>query len=68
MFPHELSLNDLYITPVIPVLFFAFFATSISVIVFNKLRISHFFFSPPLAFLAIMTLYVLAIDRWIIKI
>jgi hypothetical protein len=31
-------------------------------------RLSHFFFAPPLAFLAIMTLYVLAIDAWILHI
>jgi hypothetical protein len=31
-------------------------------------RLSHFFFAPPLAFLAIMTLYVLAIDACILHI
>jgi hypothetical protein len=66
MMPHELAFSDLYITPFIPALFLAFFATSITVIVLNKIRLSHYFFAPPAAFLAIMTLYVLAIDAWII--
>lgn len=66
MIPHELAFNDLYVTPFIPVLFLAFFAASLSVILLNRLRLSHYFFAPPVAFLAIMTLYVLAIDAWII--
>lgn len=66
MISHELSFGDLYITPVIPALFLAFLATSITVILLNRLRLSHWFYAPPLAFLAIMTLYTLAIDRWII--
>jgi len=68
LFPHELSYGDLYITPIIPTLFLAFAMTSITVMILNKLRLSHFFFAPPLAFLAIMTLYALAIDRWILQI
>jgi hypothetical protein len=66
MMPHELAFSDLYITPVIPALFLAFFVTSITVIILNKMRLSHYFFNPPLSFLAIMTLYLLAIDAWII--
>lgn len=66
LYPHELGIGDLYITPIIPVLFLAFFAASITVILLNKLRLSHYFISPPLSFLAIMTLYTLAIDTWLI--
>lgn len=66
MVPHELGFSDLYITPIIPALFLAFFAASITVIIFNKLKISHLFIAQPLAFLAIMTLYTLAIDAWVI--
>ena len=66
MMPHELAFSDLYITPVIPALFLAFFVTSITVILLNKMRLSHYFFAPPLSFLAMMSLYLLAIDAWII--
>lgn len=66
MTPHELGFGDIHITPIIPILFMAFFATSITVILLNRLRLSHYFFAPPLAFLAIMTLYTLAIDVWLI--
>lgn len=65
-YPHELSAGDLYITPFIPALFLAFIATALTVLILNKLRLSHYFMAPPLAFLAIMSLYTLAIDTWLI--
>ncbi|SFV58465.1 hypothetical protein MNB_SV-6-1741 [hydrothermal vent metagenome] len=66
-YPHELSIGDLYFSPILPVLFFAFISTTITVFILNKLKLSHFFYAPPYLFLAIMTLYIVLIDRYLIK-
>jgi len=67
-FPHELSIGDVYFSPLLPALFFAFLATLVTVMVMNKLKISRWFFAPAYVFLAIMTLYLLLIDALWIKI
>jgi len=67
-FPHELSIGDVYFSPLLPALFFAFLATLVTVMVMNKLKISRWFFAPAYVFLAIMTLYLVLIDALWIKI
>jgi len=66
--PHELALGDVYFSPILLVIILAFFLSALSTLVFNKLEISQFIFHPPLAFLAIMTLYVVIIDKFFIQI
>lgn len=67
-FPHELALGDVYFSPILAVLVLAFFAAAISAILINKLRLSHYIVSPSLGFIAIMTLFVIVIDHFLIKI
>jgi len=66
-YPHELSLGDVYFSPLLSVLLGAFFATVLTVILLNKLKLSRFFYAPPYVFIAFMTLYALLIDRYWIK-
>ena len=66
-FPHELSLGDVYFSPLLAVAFFAFFATLFTVMILNKLKLSRYIYAPPYVFLAIMALYVVLIDTFWIK-
>lgn len=67
-FPHELALGDVYFSPLLLVLILAFVATGITTVILNKARLSTYIFYPPLAFLAIMMLYIALIDALYIKI
>jgi len=65
-YPHELSLGDVYFSPVLPVLFLAFLAAVVTVTLFNKLKLSRYFYAPAYVFIAIMILYIVLIDAvWI---
>ncbi len=66
-FPHELSLGDVYFSPILPVVFFAFLGAVFTVLLMNKLKLSRFFYTPPYVFIAIMTLYIILIDAFWIK-
>ena len=66
-FPHELSLGDVYFSPILPVLLFAFLASVVTVMILNKLKISRLLAAPPYVFIAIMALYVVLIDHFWIK-
>jgi len=62
--PHELSLGDLYFSPVILVVLLGFFATGLTILILNRLKISRWLLAHSYLFLAIWLLYILAIDRW----
>jgi len=66
-FPHELSLGDVYYSPVLLVAFLSFLGALLTVIVLNKLKLSRYFYAPSYVFLAIMALYVVLIDTFWIK-
>ena len=65
--PHELSTGDVYYSPLLLVVALAFFATVFTVMVANRLKISRYVYAPAYLFLAIMTLYMVLIDRFWIK-
>ena len=67
-FPHEIMIGDVYFSPVLVVVLFAFFATSFTTLILNRFKLSQYIFYPPLAFLAIMTLYIVFIDTFFIHI
>jgi len=67
-FPHEIIINGVYFSPLLLVFVMAFIATIITTAILNKLRISQFILHIPLGFLAILTLYILLIDTYFMKI
>jgi len=67
-FAHEIIIGGVYFSPVLITILLSFFATAFTTLILNKLKVSKFIAYPPLAFLAIMTLYVLFIDKFFIKI
>jgi len=67
-FAHELAAGDVYFSPVLLVIILAFIAAALSGVVLNKLRLSQFIIYPPLSFIAIMVIFVVIIDHYLIKI
>jgi len=66
-FPHELSLGDVYFSPILPVVLLSFLAALITVLLLNKLKLSRYLAAPSYVFIAIMTLYMILIDTFWIK-
>lgn len=66
--PHELALGDVYLSPLLPVFVSALLATWISLKLLNKLRLSRYIMFPSTTFLTLMTLYILLMNAFWIKI
>ena len=66
-FPHELSIGDVYYSPLILVAFLAFIAALVTIMVLNKLKLTRYLYAPSYIFIAIMALYVVVIDTYWIK-
>jgi uncharacterized membrane protein YfcA len=66
--PHELALGDVYLSPLLPVFVSALLAAWISVKLLNKLRLSRYIMFPSTTFLTLMTLYILLMNAFWIKI
>ena len=67
-YPHELQFGDIYITPWIPALVLAFFLSLVTALIANKTGLSRFFIWHRYLFLGIMTLYLVLIDNYFIKV
>ena len=66
--PHELALGDVYLSPLLPVFVTALLATWMSIKLLNKLRLSRYIMFPSTTFLTLMTLYILLMNTFWIKI
>ena len=66
--PHELALGDVYISAMLPVFTVALLGAWLSIMVLNKLRLSRYIMFPSTTFLALMTLYILLMNTFWIKI
>ncbi len=65
-YPHELSIGDVYFSPLLLVALLAFIAALLSVTLLNKLKLTRYFYAPAYVFIAIMALYAVLIDAlWI---
>ncbi len=66
-FPHELSIGDVYYSPILAVSILSFLAALITVMLLNKLKLSRYLAAPSYVFIAIMALYMVLIDTFWIK-
>ena len=65
-YPHELSIGDVYFSPLLLVTLLAFIAALLTVTLLNKLKLTRYFYAPAYVFIAIMALYAVLIDAlWI---
>ena len=67
-YPRELSMGDVYFSPMLLVILLALFMTSITVVILNRVKLSRYFYLPSYIFLAIVILYIVLIDTIWIKI
>ena len=67
-FPHEIIIQGVYFSPLLLVFILALIASLITTGILNKLKLSQYILHIPLGFLSILTLYVVLIDRYFIKI
>ncbi|MCW8345108.1 DUF1656 domain-containing protein [Vibrio sp. ZSDZ65] len=65
--PHELAWGDIYFSPLLVVILLALVATWVTVIVLNKTKLSRFVAFPSLTFLALLVIYVVAIDSYYLR-
>ncbi|MEA3433634.1 MAG: DUF1656 domain-containing protein [Campylobacterota bacterium] len=66
-YPHELSLGDVYYSPILAVAILSFLAALITVMLLNKLKLTRYLAAPSYVFIAIMALYMVLIDTFWIK-
>ena len=66
-YPHELAMGDVYYSPILLVTLLSFLAALITVILFNKLKLTRYLAAPSYVFIAIMALYMVLIDTLWIK-
>lgn len=66
--PHELALGDVYLSPLLPVFCLALVGAWLTIGVLNKLRLSRYIMLPSTTFLALMTLYMLLMNAYWIRI
>ena len=66
--PHELALGDVYLSPMVPVFTLALLGAWLSSALLNKLRLSRYIMFPSTTFLTLMTLYILLMNTFWIKI
>ena len=66
-FPHELSVGDVYYSPLLLVAFLSFLAALVTVMALNKLKLTRYLYAPSYVFIAIMASYMVLIDTFWIK-
>ncbi len=66
--PHELALGDVYLSPLVPVFTVALLGAWVSTILLNKMRLSRYILFPSTTFLTLMTLYILLMNAFWIRI
>ncbi len=66
-YPHELSLGDVYFSPMLLVVVLAFLAAGVTVLILNKIKLSRYVYAPPYVYVAIMAIYMVLIDAFWIK-
>lgn len=65
--PHELSVGDVYYSPLLLVIILSLIATWVTVAILNKTRLSRLIAFPSTTFIAIMLLYVVGIDHFFLQ-
>ncbi len=66
-YPHELSIGDVYYSPILLVALLSFLAALFTVMFLNKLKLTRYLYAPSYVFIAIIALYMVLIDTFWIK-
>jgi hypothetical protein len=66
--PHELALGGVFMPPLLVVGMLAVIAALVTARLFNRYRLSRYFYYPPLVFVALTVIYTVVIGTLIIRI
>ena len=66
-FPHEFSIGDVYLSPLLVSTLFAVLVASVTAKLLNRYKPSKYFFYPPLVYVAMLFIYTVLISTFIIK-
>lgn len=66
-FPHEFSIGDVYLSPLLVSTLFAVLVASVTAKLLNRYKLSKYFFYPPLVYVAMLFIYTVLISTFIIK-
>ncbi len=68
MIPHEIAIGDVFLPPLLVAAFFGLLATIVTAHLLNRYRLSRYLYNPPLAFIAMVTIYTVLIGTFLIRI
>ena len=68
MIPHEIAIGDVFLPPLLVAAFLGLLATIVTANLLNRYRLSHYLYNPPLAFIAMVTIYTVLIGTFLIRI
>jgi hypothetical protein len=66
--PHELSVGGVYMPALLIAGLLGILATVVTARVFNRYRLSDYFFYPPLVFVALMVFYTVLFGTFVVKV
>ena len=66
--PHELALSGVFMPPLLVVGMLAVIASVVTAGLFNRYRLSRYFYYPPLVFVALTVIYTVVIGTLVIRI
>jgi hypothetical protein len=68
LIPHEIAIGEIFLPPLLVAGTLAVVATVITVHLLNRYRLSHYFYYPPLVFVALTVIYTVVIGTVIVRI
>jgi len=68
MIPHEIAIGDVFLPPLLVAAFLGLLATIVTAHLLNRYRLSRYLYNPPLAFIAMVTIYTILIGTFLIRI
>ena len=66
--PHELAVGGVYFPPLLVAAILATIAAVLTALLLNRIRLSRYFFYPPLVFLALFTIYTVLLGTFVVRI
>jgi hypothetical protein len=66
--PHEISIGGVYMPPLLVAGLLALIATVVTTHLLNRYRLSRYFYKPALVFIALVTIYTIVIETFILRI
>ena len=66
--PHELAIGGVYLPPLLVAFVLGVIATSLTARLLNRIRLSRYFFYPPLVLLALVVIYTVLMGTFVVRI